>query len=89
MKSREPSPLYSEEYGMLICPHCKYPLLTVETRKGDFKCVLCKKRVGRLSVEVMRRMLDDFPSELLREWQIEMEIPEEEETVARGRRRKK
>lgn len=73
MKNRELSPLYNEEYGMLICPHCKYPLLSVETRKGDFKCVLCKKRVGRLSVEVMMKMVNDFPVETLHEWLTEMQ----------------
>jgi len=73
MKSKKLSPLYNEEYGMLICPHCDSPLLTVETRKGDFEYVLCKKRVGKLSVEVMMKMVDDFPAETLFDWLTEIQ----------------
>lgn len=64
-------PLYKD--GELICPHCHFPLLMVENRKGEFQCFLCRKKVGRLSEEVMKKMLDDFPGEVLREWEIEME----------------
>jgi len=72
MKSDKRSPLY--ESGMLLCPHCKSPLLVEETRKGEFKCVICGKLVGSPSVEVMMELVDNFPAELLREWEIEMTV---------------
>ena len=68
MKS-EPSPLY--ENGMLLCPNCKSPLLTKETRSGRFKCLICGKYVGRLSEEVMVKMIDNLPEELILEWKTE------------------
>jgi len=72
VKGEKPSPLY--ESGMLLCPYCKSPLLVEETRKGEFKCVICGKLVGSLSVEVMMELVDNFPAELLREWKIEMSV---------------
>jgi uncharacterized protein YbaR (Trm112 family) len=77
MKSEKCSPLY--EAGMLLCPHCKSPLLVEETRKGDFKCVICSKLVGALSIEVMMELVDDVPAELLREWEIEMSVVRKKE----------
>ena len=71
MKSKF-SPLYDEKYGMLLCPNCRSPLLTKETRSGRFKCVVCDRYVGKLSEGVMIKMLDNFPKELLREWMMEM-----------------
>ena len=62
------------ENGELICPHCKYPLFVIENRKGEDECFLCKGLVDSLADETMEKMLDDFPSELLREWIIEMNI---------------
>jgi uncharacterized Zn finger protein (UPF0148 family) len=72
-KDEDPSPLFDEKIG-LICPHCKSPLLTEETRNGKFKCSICEKPVGRLSLEVMVKMVDSFPTRLLREWEIEMSV---------------
>jgi len=67
---REPKPpIYRD--GELICPHCKIPLLTEEGVDGKFYCIFCKKDVGRLTDETMKRMADDFPADLLREWMIE------------------
>jgi len=66
----ELSPLY-DKHGILLCPHCRSPLLTKKTRSGKFKCVLCNRYVGRLSEETMMKMLDDFPKDLLREWIME------------------
>jgi len=71
-KDDAPSPLFHEKYGMLICPHCKGPLLAEETVDGKFKCWICEKPVGKLSIEVMTKMIDSFPPELLRDWEIEM-----------------
>jgi uncharacterized Zn finger protein (UPF0148 family) len=64
-------PLYRD--GELICPNCKTPLLTDEGLDGKFYCAFCKREVGRLTEETMKRMVDDFPAELLREWLIEMQ----------------
>jgi uncharacterized Zn finger protein (UPF0148 family) len=72
-KDKGPSPLFDEKIG-LICPHCKAPLLIEETIDGKFRCSICDKFVGRLSVEVMIKMVEVFPSELLREWEIEMSV---------------
>lgn len=83
---KEPA-LYED--GELICPHCRYPLFSVENRMGEYECFLCGGLIDKLTDEVMRKMLDDFPDELLREWQIEMKITEEEEPVVRGRRKQK
>ncbi|KPV63676.1 MAG: hypothetical protein AOA65_1227 [Candidatus Bathyarchaeota archaeon BA1] len=65
------SPLYEDKYGILLCPYCNSPLLTEETREGEFKCILCGKYVDRLSLEVMMKMVDRFPTELLHEWMLE------------------
>lgn len=74
MESEKPSPLYEDRLGILLCPHCKSPLLVEETRKGEFRCVICNKLVGTLSTEVMMKMVDGVPSGLLREWEIEMNV---------------
>ena len=68
MKKPKP-PIYRD--GELVCPHCKTPLLTDEGVNGKFYCTFCKEEVGRLTDETMRRMADDFPADLLREWMIE------------------
>jgi len=64
------NPLY--ENGTLICPNCKSILLTEENRRGEFQCIFCKETIDRLSEDVMKKMLDDFPSETIHEWKIEM-----------------
>lgn len=73
------SPFY--ENSELVCPHCKAPLLTVEEEDEDinglFHCTFCGGEVGRISEEVMMKMIDDFPLELLREWRIEYEATKE------------
>lgn len=62
--------------GELICPHCKTPLLLDDTKddvvRGEFVCLFCGGIVSKLSEEILMKMLDDFPKELLREWMIEM-----------------
>jgi len=45
--------------------------LTEEGVDGKFYCLFCNKEVGRLTEESMKRMVDDFPEDLLREWLIE------------------
>jgi len=45
--------------------------LTEEGVDGKFYCLFCKKEVERLTEETMKRMVDDFPEDLLREWLIE------------------
>ncbi|MCD6088985.1 hypothetical protein J7K07_04625 [Candidatus Bathyarchaeota archaeon] len=57
--------------GELICPHCKAPLLTEERADGRFYCIFCKNEIANLTEETMKRMVDDFPDDLLREWIIE------------------
>lgn len=68
MKEPKP-PIYRG--GELICPHCNTPLLTEEGVDGKFYCKFCKENVGRLTDETMKKMADDFPADLLREWMIE------------------
>jgi len=62
-------PIYRD--GELVCPHCDTPLLTEEGMDGKFYCVFCQNEVGRLTEESMKRMVDDFPTDLLKEWVIE------------------
>ena len=68
MKEPKP-PIYHN--GELVCPHCETPLLTEEGMDGKFYCTFCRKEVGRLTDETMKRMADDFPADLLKEWVIE------------------
>ena len=67
---RRPKPP-SYRDGELVCPHCEAPLLTEEGVDGRFRCLFCGGEVGRLSEETMKRMVDDFPEDLLMEWVIE------------------
>jgi len=62
-------PIYRD--GELVCPHCDTPLLTEEGMDGKFYCLFCQNEVGRLTEESMKRMVDDFPTDLLKEWVIE------------------
>ena len=62
-------PIYRN--GELICPHCKAPLLTEERADGRFYCIFCKNEIAKLTEETMKKMIDDFPDELLKEWIIE------------------
>ena len=68
MKGSKP-PIYRD--GELICPHCETPLLADEGLDGRFYCTFCKEEVGRLTDDTMKKMADDFPADLLREWMIE------------------
>jgi len=65
-------PIYRD--GELLCPHCQTPLLTEEGVDGKFYCAFCKREVGRLTEETMKKMVDDFPEKLLKEWMIETRI---------------
>jgi len=38
---------------------------------GRFYCIFCKNEIANLTEETMKRMVDDFPDDLLREWIIE------------------
>jgi len=71
------SPLAKD--GMLICPYCRGPLLVIENEKTGFEpaCSLCKKPIGKLSVSTMKTMIDKFPSEVLKEWSIELKSMKE------------
>ncbi len=62
-------PIYRD--GELLCPYCRTPLLTEEAVDGRSFCVFCKREVDRLSEEAMKKMVDDFPEDVLREWMTE------------------
>lgn len=68
MKESKP-PIYRD--GELVCPHCKAPLLAEEDFDGRFRCSICKGIVDRLTEETMKKMVDDFPESLFREWLVE------------------
>ena len=68
MKTLKP-PIYRD--GELLCSHCGAPLLTDETTDGKFLCVFCKGEVGKLTDEILMKMVDDLPADLLREWLVE------------------
>ena len=63
------APVYRD--GELVCPHCGTPLLTEETADGRFRCVFCGGEVSRLTEETMKKMIDDFPKRLIKEWLVE------------------
>ena len=71
MKKPKP-PIYRD--GELLCPYCETPLLTEEDVDGRFYYTICKREVGRLAEETMKKMVDDFPEKLLRERMIETRI---------------
>jgi len=64
-------PLYKD--GMLICPHCGFPLEGVEETYFEIKCFICKQPVGKIPIATMKKMLDDTSVSLLKEWLVEME----------------
>ena len=68
MKKPKP-PIY--RHGELLCPHCKAPLLVEEDPKGKLCCSICKGEVDKLTEETLMKMVDDFPTDLLREWIVE------------------
>jgi len=47
-------------------------LLTVEETHFRFKCAVCDKPLGKLSIATLKKMFDDFPNETIKEWLIEM-----------------
>lgn len=71
MENRLKSPIYKN--GMLFCPYCRSPLLTIEETHLRLKCAVCQKLLGKLSMATLKKMFDDFPKELAREWILEME----------------
>jgi transposase-like protein len=70
MENKLKSPIYKD--GMLFCPYCNSPLLTIEETHLRFKCAVCQKPLGKLTMAVLKRMFDDFPKELAKEWLLEM-----------------
>ena len=71
MKSRLKSPIYRD--GMLFCPYCRMPLLTVEETHLKLKCAVCQKPLGKFPISTLKKMFDDFPKDLAKEWKLEME----------------
>lgn len=69
MESKLKSPIYSE--GMLFCPYCRSPLLSIEEAHFKFKCAVCQKPLGKLAISTLKKMFDDFPKELAKEWLLE------------------
>ncbi|MGQ9624664.1 MAG: hypothetical protein ACUVT9_04760, partial [Candidatus Bathycorpusculaceae bacterium] len=37
-----------------------------------FKCAVCQKTLGRLTIATLKKMFDDFPKELAKEWLLEI-----------------
>ncbi|MEM1564132.1 MAG: hypothetical protein QW161_05625 [Candidatus Bathyarchaeia archaeon] len=70
MESGLKSPIYMD--GILFCPYCHLPLLTIEETHFRFKCAVCQKPLGKLTVATLKRMFDDFPKEMAKEWILEM-----------------
>lgn len=71
MEGKLKTPIYRD--GILFCPYCRSPLLTIEETHFRFKCAVCQKPLGKLTVATLKRMFDDFPKELAKEWMLEME----------------
>jgi len=64
------SPEYQD--GTLICPYCHMPLIGYEETYLTIKCSICKNAVGKVSIEILKKMFDDIPASLLKEWKTEM-----------------
>ncbi len=71
MENRLKSPIYKN--GILFCPYCRSPLLTIEETHFKFKCAVCQKPLGKLTIATLKKMFNDFPKELAKEWMLEME----------------
>jgi len=69
MENKLKPPIYRD--GMLFCPYCQSPLLTIEETHLRFKCVVCQKPLGKLTISTLKKMFDDFPKELAKEWLLE------------------
>jgi len=37
------------------------------------KCAVCQKPLGKLPISTLKKMFDDFPKDLAKEWKLEME----------------
>lgn len=70
VKEKVKAPKYKN--GTLICPYCHFPLVGVEETHLKIKCFICNKVVGKIPIEIMKRIFDDTPVSLLKEWLIEM-----------------
>ncbi|MEM4701739.1 MAG: hypothetical protein QXZ51_06310 [Candidatus Bathyarchaeia archaeon] len=71
MKGKLKSPIYRD--GILFCSYCRSPLLTIKETYFRFKCAVCQRPLGKLTMATLKRMFDDFPKELAKEWTLEME----------------
>lgn len=69
MENKLKPPIYRD--GMLFCPYCHSPLLTIEETHLRFKCAVCQKPLGKLTISTLKKMFDDFPKELAKEWLLE------------------
>jgi len=69
MESKLKPPIY--EKGILFCPYCNSPLLSIEETHWKFRCAVCQKTLGRLTISTLKKMFDDFPKELAKEWLLE------------------
>jgi len=69
MENKLKSPVYNE--GILLCPYCNSPLLTIKETHFTFKCAVCQKPLGKLTVATLKMMFNDFPKELAKEWLLE------------------
>lgn len=71
MENRLKPPIYKN--GILFCPYCRLPLLAIEETHFKFKCAVCQKPLGKLTIATLKKMFDDFPRDLAKEWMLEME----------------
>jgi hypothetical protein len=46
------------------------PLLTVEETHLKLKCAVCQKPLGKLPISTLKKMFDDFPKDLAKEWKL-------------------
>jgi len=56
------------------------PFVAVEEKHLTIRCYICGNAVNKISVNTMKKMLDDFPKETLYEWMIEMKHSKKFET---------
>lgn len=70
METKVKAPKY--ENGTLICPNCGLPLVGVEVTYFRIECFVCKQPVGKIPINIMKKLFDDTPAPLLKEWLIEM-----------------
>jgi len=69
-KEKIKPPKYKD--GTLICPHCNLPLVGVEETYFKIRCFICNGIVDKIPIKIMKKMFDDTPASLLKEWLIEM-----------------